>query len=267
MKFSLKLKSIAAAIGLLAVAQSSNAALFTNDANTGNSDFMFFAIADIFDGANFGSAGYAITLNKRLDDIINVTPNQVFNLTGLNGFINTLNTSYTTTNLEFGVLAADNVKIPGANGFKGFRIATSFDTAKTEADIDTLSGAVKSSANALNNYANQTQFSSGPVISFDKNDDTNINKVFGGSWQSYGPYSAIALVEGATVSEWLLSTPTTGSPGAPSATTKVKYGDFQVSLANQTLTYAPAAPVPVPAALWLLGSALVGVTGIRRRQA
>lgn len=267
MKFSLKLKSVAAAIGLLAIAQSANAALLVNDPNTGNSDFVFFAIADIFDGTNNGSAGYAVTLNKRLDDITNVTPNQVFNLTGLSGFISTLNANYTATNLQFGVVAADNVKITGANGYRGFRIATSFATDKTDADISTLSGGVKSSANALQTYAVQTQFSTGPVISFDANDDANINKVFGGNWQTYGPYAAIDLVDGATVSEWLLSTPISGSPGAPSPTTHVKYGDFQVSLANQTLTYAPAAPVPVPAALWLLGSALVGVTGIRRRQA
>jgi len=267
MKFSLKLKSIVAAFGLMAVAQASNAALFANDPNTGNSDFMFFAIADTFDGTNNGIAGYAITLNKRLEDITNVTPNQVFNLTGLNGFISTLNANYSPTNLQFGVVASDNVKIAGANGFRGFRIASSFATNKTDTDINNNSGSVKSSANALQNYAIATQFSTGPVISFDKNDDTNINKVFGGNWQSYGPYAAIGLVEGATVSEWLLSTPTSASPGAPSPTTREKFADFTVSLANQTLTYAPAAPVPVPAALWLLGSALVGVTGIRRRQA
>lgn len=42
---------------------------------------------------------------------------------------------------------------------------------------------------------------------------------------------------------------------------------FQFDTSGSTIVLAEAAPIPVPAAVWLLGSGLLGLVGIRRRKA
>lgn len=61
----------------------------------------------------------------------------------------------------------------------------------------------------------------------------------------------------------------TGNGTAGGSTTAFSLGTAIFSLANDTLTFTGngGAPVPLPAALWLLGSGLLGLAGVGRRRA
>jgi hypothetical protein len=66
---------------------------------------------------------------------------------------------------------------------------------------------------------------------------------------------------------WLLDTglATSGGVGKP---TKTLLGQFKLTVTSvsSTLTLNNPTPIPVPAAVWMLGSALVGLTGVARRR-
>lgn len=49
----------------------------------------------------------------------------------------------------------------------------------------------------------------------------------------------------------------------------VKFGDWTINLAQASLKYGPTAPaaVPVPAAVWMFGTGLLGLLGLNRRKA
>jgi hypothetical protein len=62
----------------------------------------------------------------------------------------------------------------------------------------------------------------------------------------------------------------TGNGIAGASTTAFSLGTLNFSLANDTLTFTGnggTAPVPLPAAVWLLGSGLLGLAGVGRRRA
>ena len=69
-----------------------------------------------------------------------------------------------------------------------------------------------------------------------------------------------ALTDIASSSAIFASTATGDSSASTSA-----IGSLQVSISGDTITIADPAPIPVPAAAWLFGSALAGLTIVRRK--
>lgn len=70
-----------------------------------------------------------------------------------------------------------------------------------------------------------------------------------------------ALTDIASSSAIFASTATGDSSASTSA-----IGALQVSISGDTITIADPAPIPVPAAAWLFGSALAGLSVVRRRK-
>ena len=70
-----------------------------------------------------------------------------------------------------------------------------------------------------------------------------------------------ALTDIASSSAIFASTATGDSSASTSA-----IGSLQVSISGDTITIADPAPIPVPAAAWLFGSALAGLSVVRRRK-
>jgi hypothetical protein len=79
--------------------------------------------------------------------------------------------------------------------------------------------------------------------------------------------STQTLANNALMYLWNLTT--SSNVGTAQGTKTLTTGTFNLNLSGSQLTFnpTPAAPVPVPAAAWLLGSALVSVAGISRRRA
>ena len=70
-----------------------------------------------------------------------------------------------------------------------------------------------------------------------------------------------ALTDIASSSAIFASTATGDSSASTSA-----IGSLQVSISGDTISIADPAPIPVPAAAWLFGSALAGLSVVRRRK-
>lgn len=262
MKLTPKLKALVAAIGMVGASHAANAAVVNFDATTGNSSFLFFA---------FDSAGKSFIkgLDKRLDDLVSApTTTQTFALnnqtTSLSAFFNG------SADAVWGVVAADGT---GA-GFKNFRIVTTFDAASLSAPT-TKAGGVKNGASSVNsgftsfvNTAGQSNPNplAGTIITSSLPSDPTYagTSLFGSNWGNNGPTDTTALLNGALLGTWLLDNGTAAnSVAVPQFRTQL--ANFKLDLAHNQLIYAPAA-VPVPAALWLLGSALTGLVSVSRRR-
>ena len=84
-----------------------------------------------------------------------------------------------------------------------------------------------------------------------------------GTWGAFaGNFNFTTATYGDSLEFWTLTT--TGN-------SRRKQGEYQQhaglwTLADNKLIYTAAAPVPVPAAVWLFGSALAGLVGVSRRK-
>lgn len=264
MKLTPKLKALVVAIGMVGASHAANAAVVNFDATTGNSSFLFFA---------FDSAGKSFIkgLDKRLDDIVSApTTTQTF---ALNDQTTSLSTFFSgSADAVWGVVAADGT---GA-GFKNFRIVTTFDAASLSAPT-TRAGGVKNGASSVNsgftsfvNTAGQSNANplAGTIITSSLPSDPTYagTPLFGSNWGNNGPTDTTALLNGALLGTWLLDNGSTPANSAAVPQFRTQLANFKLDLANNQLIYAPAAAVPVPAALWLLGSALTGLVGVSRRR-
>lgn len=254
MKMSFRLKALAGAIALLA-AGAAEAAIVTNDANTGNSDFLFTA----FDS---NGKSYVLGLNLRLDDVVaNPTQTHVFNLPSLSSFFSDAQ----STDARWSVVAADR---QATGTFKNFRVITSFDPTVANGPTNVTASGTKGAAlnfDAFLNLANGTSPTpvvGTPVMTTSPADPAYAGQaIWGGDWGGVG-LSDVTFFSNPdqTAVAWLLNSGNALNGIAKPALTQLD--KWQLNLSTNTLTYAP---VPVPAAVWLFGSALAGMAARRRR--
>jgi hypothetical protein len=174
------------------------------------------------------------------------------------------------SNFQWTIMGGDNQGGQTGEGNRRYVTTTQFDFTTTPSTL--TNGIIGQGAyNGLNGMLAQLNGTlAGGVGSMDS---TQVDGLWGQSNQAYtaatnwfgaGPVNDNAI--GSSAHFYLL---TTSAGGNSNFLARVYKGvDFTLS-ADGTLTSAagPGVPqVPVPAAVWLLGSALVGLTGIRRRK-
>ena len=129
--------------------------------------------------------------------------------------------------------------------------STADGLAGSYADVQTLTGAANDWIAALNTADSDND---GIVAVPSSNADaaaSNTRAVL---------FMSNALTDIASSSAIFASTATGDSSASTSA-----IGSLQVSISGDTITIADPAPIPVPAAAWLFGSALAGLTIVRRK--
>jgi hypothetical protein len=257
-KFAFSLKAVAVAMGMMGIAQCAGAAILTNMPSTGNGSFLFVAADE--------THSWIQGINFTLDDSFG-TDQQTFNLTGLQAFFAGSTSAY------WGVIAGDATNL--GESFNGYRMAFSLATDTTQDIILSNPGhnqfAVRNSAETLQTWLNRSDDGNrtpgAKLTSTDQNDIFNLynDDAIGLDISSQGQFYATGLADGSELTNWVFD----NGPDALELYDDSFYSmqsNWRLNLSSNQLVYAPAAaPVPVPAALWLLGSALVGVTGIRRR--
>jgi len=257
--FAFSLKAVAVAMGMMGIAQCASAAVLNNTPSTGNGSFMFFAVDD---NNNSWIQGINFTLDQSY-----LTTAQTFNLGNVSSFI-------TGPNAKWGVIAGDSWTSQGE--FTEYRMAYSMATDTTADGI--IGGgtgfnqfAVRFAAEAfqvwLNRIDDGNRTTNAPLSSSNVGDVFNIyaDGAIGLDMYSLGQFYAGDLVNGSELTNWIFDTGFDVVEGYENSSFAPK-SNWRLNLDTNQLVYAPAAaPVPVPAALWLLGSALIGVTGIRRR--
>jgi len=258
-KFAFSLKAVAVAMGMMGIAQCAGAAILTNMPSSGNGSFLFVAVDDT-------NKSWIQGINFTLEDSVG-TAQQTFNLTGLQAFF------AGSTNAVWGVIAADAVN--NGESFNGYRMAYSLATDTTQDSILSNPGhnqfAVRNSAETLQTWLNRSDDGNRtPGVALTSTTDADIYNLYnddaiGLDISSQGQFYVTGLVDGSELTNWIFD----NGPDALELyddSFYSKQSNWRLNLSSNQLVYAPAAaPVPVPAALWLLGSALVGVTGIRRR--
>jgi hypothetical protein len=257
--FAFSLKAVAVAMGMMGIAQCASAAVLNNTPSTGNGSFMFFAVDDTnkswLQGINF-------TLNDSY-----LTTEQTFNLGNVSEFFTG------AVNGRWGVIAGDSGTSQGE--YTEYRMAYSMAT-DTTADSIRQGGtgynqfAVRNSAETFQTWLNRiddgNRVTNAPLISTTASDPYNIyGSGIGLDMYAQGQFYAGNLVNGAELTNWIFDNGFDVLEVYEDSTFAAQ-SNWRLNLDTNQLVYAPAAaPVPVPAALWLLGSALIGVAGIRRR--
>lgn len=257
MKTSFRLKTLVAALALAGVTHSAGAAVFYTD-TTGNGDglgssFLFIAQDD-------NNKSYMTSLNFRMNDVAGTTAPLTFNLSGLSSFFSG------AANPMWRIISADTVG--GTFSNRGIAVGRSVNTT-----LSIANSAIKTQGSQLGSFINTadsnyeptpgTSAAAGDVIKSSAASDlwnvANLAFVVDSTTQT--------LADNALMYLWNLTT--SSNTGTPQGTKTLTTGTFNLNLSGNQLTFNPtqAAPVPVPAAAWLLGSALVSVAGISRRRA
>ena len=250
----LKMKALAAAVALT-VAGSANAAIDTFGSGDGE---LFFSVRD-----NTNNTSFVLDLNVKLSDFI-ANPTQSLSFGDMLSYV-----ASSSGNLSWSVMAGDST---GANVANGLRYLTT-----AAAGSDLLLGAV--SNNTLQGWnimdgdylANVNGVLAGNSATSALGDNAYFTTTMD-SWQNNSPVSATAGLGDSQNFYLLANSASTILPAGKTA--KVNLNDFSNTPGNvwtlatdatgvTSLTYGA---VPVPPAVWLLGSALLGLVGVARRK-
>jgi hypothetical protein len=246
-------------MGMMGIAQCASAAILNSNPNTGNGSFLFLAVDDT-------NKSWIQGINFTLDDSYG-TAQQTFNLGDVQSFF------AGSTSAKWGVIAGDATTL---GEYTAYRMAYSMAT-------DTTADGIIQGATGFNQYAVGTaaltfqvwlnRADDGTRVTNDPLTSTNVGDIFniyndsaiGLDLNSLGQFYVTDLVNGSELTNWIFD----NGPDVVESYENSYFApqsNWRLNLNSNQLVYAPAAaPVPVPAALWLLGSALIGVTGIRRR--
>lgn len=250
-----KMKMLAAAV-TLAVAGTANAA---SDFASGDSS-LFLNVRD----NNAGGASYTLDLGSVLSTFVD----------GNYSWTDTSLTSFLTgkDNLSWSVIAGDNVGSAPAGELHYMSTATDATAADTALMVNDK---LVPFTNVGGYSTGVTQAMQGASQNFWIETDSALSSFYTttyDNWQGNATFDATEEWNGVGSSSMqFFSMTTTGGTGARNngSTTLVAFdpaiaGTF--TLSSTGLTYGAPSAVPVPAAVWLLGSALVGLAGVGRRR-
>jgi hypothetical protein len=265
MKFSIK--QILAVSALAVASGPALADVYTS--NTGNGELVLFVQNQT------QNTTYARGLQIRLDDILGASAIQtdVTNGTYTVGelvtsfHLNTISADGNLTAFLANAAPSDTIvwSVVGGDGGNSNAVAQERYVTTTPSDISggttVTNGQLRAVYSALDGLqANNNAFIAGSVLGDGSSTPVGQNAIYTSvfeNWNGAGPHQASAI--GSAANFYLLS-----SAGGTTSNSALVYSLRGLTLdAQGNLTMAP---VPLPAAIWLLGSGLLGLAGISRRK-
>jgi hypothetical protein len=258
----MNLKSAALAVALAGAAAGAHASALTFQPSTGNSSLVLTVFDQSTGKSYFSEIGGA----GRLDSITAGT----FTLSGLAGFF----TGSDPANLFWGVVAGDSTLDPGASFVFGTRALT---TSLGIPNVGSVTGNFPGGGPA--NLQNFDQTACGAIAAGSActaNAGSDPTSAAGGSWGadwgSVGLLSGDFLSNASSLALWLITPDASQGDDflaslVPPVAVQTAY-TAALNLVTGQVTLSNGTPeVPLPAAVWLFGSALgaMGIIGRRRR--
>jgi hypothetical protein len=277
-----KAVAVALAVGAALAGTAAQAAnTITNLPNTaGGSDLVLF-VSDTAAGAYFAQdlgvgINSTVLASKVVTDGVLTTAGSFATPTSFAGpdaalaaFLTTHAADLATNSISYSILASDDTSALQGPGNERALITSPVDysvvgpsTTFTNGNIKTFTAQSKIFFNAFD--SGTSSYAGG-----------NTSTTFGwgaGTAVNQGPNAPISWISASRANGGLIGTAQTmflfGSNGAGLASASNPYvgGTVDVSSAG-VITVTNASPVPLPAAVWLLGSGLLGLVGVGRRRA
>lgn len=253
---NIKMKALVAAVAL-AAAGNANAAI--DYMSTGDGE-MFFAVRD-----NVNNVSYALDLNVKLSAFLPTNAPSTLTYAADANLTNFLSTG--SGNYSWAVMAGDTTGPATAGGLRFLTTSTANATTVGATTNGTLAGFSLVDTGFVADV-NFKLIGSDSAIS--TNAEASYFEAAFDTWSYNTTWTTTAGI-GQSMNFYYLA----NSGSTTTFTTRVRPATLtefagQWTLAQDgTLTYAAAVPpsaVPVPAAVWLLGSAMVGLVGVARRK-